>query len=179
MTQDTDDTELSLEKLAHFSSDDYFEERGADGRDLGYFTSGTVTHPSYEYFLSSAPDLFDHLIWQLRLSKESEEIREVAELIIGNIDENGYLRVSDEDFRIVKWSGNSKRLLPWSRALIPGNRRRDIKECSVAVEIDEYAGTLAETLIINNWICSQKIALSKQYNVSKRISSRQSSNRKS
>jgi len=80
---ETDDTELSLEKLAHFSSDDYFEERSSDGRDLGYFTSGNVTHPSYEYFLSTATDLFEHLIWQLRLSKESEEIREVAELIIG------------------------------------------------------------------------------------------------
>src|SRR3990172_8773524 len=94
---DTDDTELSLEKLARFSSDDYFEERSSDGRDLGYFTSGNVTQSSYEYFLSTATDLFEHLIWQLRLSKESEEIREVGELIIGNIDENGYLRTTDEE----------------------------------------------------------------------------------
>jgi RNA polymerase sigma-54 factor len=93
----TDDTELSLEKPAYFSPDDYFEERSSDGRDLGYFTSGNVTHPSYEYFLSTATDLFDHLIWQLRLSKESEEIREVGELIIGNIDENGYLRLSIDE----------------------------------------------------------------------------------
>ena len=95
--QDTDDTELSLEKLSHFSSDDYFEERSSDGKDLGYFTQATVTHPSYEYFLSTATDLFDHLIWQLRLSKESEEIREIGELIIGNIDENGYLRFSIDE----------------------------------------------------------------------------------
>src|SRR5574340_1261685 len=67
---ENDDTELSLEKLAYISADDYFEERSSDGRDLGYFTSGNVTHPSYEYFLSTATDLFDHLIWQLRLSKE-------------------------------------------------------------------------------------------------------------
>src|SRR4030066_72735 len=85
---------LSHEKRSQFSSDDYFEERSSDGKDLGYFTSGNVTHPSYEYFLSTATDLFEHLIWQLRLSKEPEQVREVAELIIGNIDENGYLRLS-------------------------------------------------------------------------------------
>jgi len=28
--EESDDTELSLEKLAHFSSDDYFEERSSD-----------------------------------------------------------------------------------------------------------------------------------------------------
>jgi len=42
---DYDDTEMPLEEMMNFVSSDYFEERGADGRDLGYFTPGNVTLP--------------------------------------------------------------------------------------------------------------------------------------
>jgi RNA polymerase sigma-54 factor len=171
--QDTDDSELSLEKLAHLPSDDYFEERGSDGRDLGYFTSGNVTHPSFEYFLSSAPDLFDHLIWQLRMSKESEEIREVAELIIGNIDENGYLRISDEE--VSELSNSDRETVKKAVALIqsfdpPGIAARDVKEClQLQLRSMNMQGTLAESLIINNLELLAKrkyLQLSKEYHVS-------------
>src|SRR5512135_2267178 len=93
-----DDSEIPLEKLMAFSSaEDYFDERSYDGRDLGYFTPGNVTQPSFEYFLSSSSDLFDHLIWQLRLSRDEENVRGVGEIIIGNIDENGYLKMTNEE----------------------------------------------------------------------------------
>ncbi len=92
-----EDTEAPLEKLMHFSVDDYFEERGSDGRDLGYFNPGTVTPPSFELLLTKKQDLYDHLLWQLRLSNEREDIRTVAENLIGNIDENGYLLISLEE----------------------------------------------------------------------------------
>src|SRR3990170_1839637 len=92
-----EDTEAPLEKLMHFSVDDYFEERGSDGRDLGYFNPGTVTPPPYDQLFTREPDLYDHLLWQLRLSHESEDIRIVGETIIGNLDGNGYLRVSLEE----------------------------------------------------------------------------------
>src|SRR3989304_2241664 len=53
-TEETDDdTETPLEKMMGFTSDDYFEERSSDGRDLGYFTPGNVTHLSFEYFLNT------------------------------------------------------------------------------------------------------------------------------
>ena len=170
---ETDDTELSLEQLAHFSSDDYFEERSSDGRDLGYFTSGNVTHPSYEYFLSTATDLFEHLIWQLRLSKESEEIREVAELIIGNIDENGYLRISDEEISELSKTGTEK--VKTALALVqsfdpPGIAARDVREClQLQLRSMHLQGTLAESLVINNLdlVGKRKYQqLSKEYHVS-------------
>jgi len=170
---ETDDTELSLEQLAHFSSDDYFEERSSDGRDLGYFTSGNVTHPSYEYFLSTATDLFEHLIWQLRLSKESEEIREVAELIIGNIDENGYLRISDEE--ISELSKTDTETVKIALALVqsfdpPGIAARDVREClQLQLKSMHLQGTLAESLVINNLdlVGKRKYQqLSKEYHVS-------------
>ncbi|RPI38400.1 MAG: RNA polymerase sigma-54 factor [Nitrospiraceae bacterium] len=171
--QNADDSELSLEKLAHLPSDDYFEERSSDGRDLGYFTSGNVTHPSYEYFLSSAPDLFDHLIWQLRMSKESEEIREVAELIIGNIDENGYLRISDEE--LSELSNSGRETVQKAVALVqsfdpPGIAARDVKEClQLQLRSMNMQGTLAESLILNNLDLLAKrkyLQLSREYHVS-------------
>lgn len=171
--QDTDDAELSLEKLAQFSSDDYFEERSSDGRDLGYFTSGNVTHPSYEYFLSTAPDLFEHLIWQLRLSKEPEEIREIAELIIGNIDENGYLRISD--LEIAELSRVGTDTVQKALSLVqsfdpPGIAARDVKEClQLQLRFMLMQGTLAEKLVINNLdlVGKRKYQqLSKEYHVS-------------
>ncbi|MDH4232331.1 MAG: RNA polymerase factor sigma-54 [Nitrospirota bacterium] len=170
---DSDDTELSLEKLAHFSSDDYFEERGSDGRDLGYFTSGNVTHPSYEYFLSSAPDLFDHLVWQLRLSKEAEQIREVAEVIIGNIDENGFLRISDEE--IAELANTDMETAKKAVTLVqgfdpPGIAARDVREClQLQLRSMNLQGSLAENLIINNLdlLAKRKYSLlAKEYNVS-------------
>jgi len=152
--QDIDDTELSLEKLAYFSPDDYFEERSSDGRDLGYFTSGNVTHPSYEYFLSTATDLFEHLIWQLRLSKESEEIRQVAELIIGNIDENGYLRMSEEEISDLSKTDleTAKKALELVQGFDPpGIAARDVRECLLLqLRSMNMQGTLAESLVSNN-----------------------------
>lgn len=149
-----DDTELSLEKLSHFSSDDYFEERSSDGKDLGYFTSGNVTHPSYEYFLSTATDLFDHLIWQLRLSKEPEEIREVGELIIGNIDENGYLRLSIDEIMELSKSDmeTAQKALTLIQSFDPqGIAARDVKEClQLQLRAMDMQGSLAESLVINS-----------------------------
>ncbi len=81
----------------NFSVDEYFEERSSDGRDMGYFNPGTVTPPSFDQFLSKKPDLYDHLFWQLRLSHTPEDIKKVGEMIIGNIDENGYLIASVDE----------------------------------------------------------------------------------
>ncbi|PKL52065.1 MAG: RNA polymerase sigma-54 factor [Nitrospira bacterium HGW-Nitrospira-1] len=171
--QDTDDTELSLEKLARLSTDDYFEERGADGRDLGYFTSGNVTHPSYEYFLSTATDLFEHLIWQLRLSKESEEIREAAEFIIGNIDENGYLRITEEEISELSKADieTVKKALTLVQSFDPpGIAARDVREClQLQLKSMKMQGALAERLIVDNLelVGKRKYQqLSKEYDVS-------------
>src|SRR6202007_1694046 len=53
--------------------------------------------PSFEKFLSSATGLTDHLAWQLSVTICSDRVRELAESIIGNLDENGYLTASTEE----------------------------------------------------------------------------------
>src|SRR6266481_5310007 len=60
-------------------------------------TEKVSERPSFEKFLSSATGLTDHLAWQLSVTICSDKVRELAESIIGNLDENGYLTASTED----------------------------------------------------------------------------------
>jgi RNA polymerase sigma-54 factor len=64
-----------------------------DYLDPGYKSpaSESVEKPSFETFLSAPVTLGDHLRSQLSVSLISEEIRDAAESIIGNLDEDGYL----------------------------------------------------------------------------------------
>ncbi len=57
----------------------------------------TIERPSFENFLSKPGTLTDHLEWQLGAMNVSEEIREAAELVIGNLNEDGYLIATDEE----------------------------------------------------------------------------------
>lgn len=53
--------------------------------------------PSFETFLSSPVTLSDHLNSQLTLVALTENVRDAAEGVIGNLDENGYLLSTPED----------------------------------------------------------------------------------
>jgi RNA polymerase sigma-54 factor len=56
-----------------------------------------VERPSFENFLSKPGNLTDHLMWQLGAVPTRKEVREAAELIIGNLNEDGYLIASDDE----------------------------------------------------------------------------------
>ena len=53
--------------------------------------------PSYENILTKKGTLSDHLMWQLNLTRLSDQETRVGAEIIGNIDEDGYLRASLAD----------------------------------------------------------------------------------
>src|SRR5579862_9259396 len=53
--------------------------------------------PSIENFLSQPGTLTDHLFWQLGSLSLAPVIRDAAEYIIGNLNEDGYLTSSDEE----------------------------------------------------------------------------------
>jgi len=55
--------------------------------------------PPIENSLSREPDLYDHLLWQLHMAEVSPRQREIAELIIGNLDPNGFLVATPEEIR--------------------------------------------------------------------------------
>ena len=71
-----------------------------DYLDPGYRTRGEmeeIERPSFENFLSKPTTLTDHLAWQLGALSLRPEVREAAEQIIGNLNEDGYLIASDEE----------------------------------------------------------------------------------
>ncbi|GAI39307.1 unnamed protein product, partial [marine sediment metagenome] len=47
--------------------------------------------PDFENFVSKSDSLWDHLEWQSNLTFSDEKDRLVAQYIIGNINEDGYL----------------------------------------------------------------------------------------
>ena len=68
--------------------------------DPGYRSPGEmeeVERPSFENFLSKPSNLTDHLLWQLGAMPVTPQVREAAELIIGNLNEDGYLIASDDE----------------------------------------------------------------------------------
>jgi len=149
-----EDTEAPLEKLMKLSVDEYFEERGFDGRDLGYFNPGTESPPSFEQFITKKSNLYDHLLWQLRLSNSPESIRKIGEIIIGNLDENGYLRASIEE--IEEEIKTQRKTVEDALSLIQsfdpvGVGARNIIECLLLqLNALNLQGTLAEKIIMNN-----------------------------
>jgi len=71
-----------------------------DYLDPGYRTHGEmeeIERPSFENFLSKPSNLTDHLSWQLGSLSLSPEVREAADLIVGNLNEDGYLIASDDE----------------------------------------------------------------------------------
>ena len=71
-----------------------------DYLDPGYKTASNFEEydkPSFEHFLSQPSTLSDHLLWQLGSLNLTVEVRAAAELIVGNLDSNGYLTAGDEE----------------------------------------------------------------------------------
>lgn len=102
--------------------------------DPGYKSpaSETVEKPSFETFLSSPVTLADHLHSQLSVQILAENIRDAADNIIGNLEENGYLTASLEE---IAASGDHSleemtHALRVVQSLDPaGVAARDLREC--------------------------------------------------
>jgi len=81
-----------------FDVGSFFNQYLDTGGDGGQSQEREVSErPSFEKFLSSPAGLTDHLTWQLSVTICSDAVREIAENIIGNLDENGYLTASNEE----------------------------------------------------------------------------------
>ena len=80
--------------------DAYFNDYlGPDSTTANTFESREIS--PIENNFSRAPDLADHLLWQLRMSDAPPRLREIAELVIGNLDHDGFLRASVEEIQLL------------------------------------------------------------------------------
>jgi RNA polymerase sigma-54 factor len=85
-----------------------------------------------EDFVAAPSSLFDNLRWQIRVMPAPERLRELAERLIGYLDEDGYLRVPLEE--IAQESGCSLPELEEALRLVqsldpPGIGARSLAEC--------------------------------------------------
>jgi RNA polymerase sigma-54 factor len=71
-----------------------------DYLDPGYRTASNfeeIERPSFENFLSQPSTLTDHLDWQLGSMSIAAEVRLAADMVVGNLNEDGYLTATDEE----------------------------------------------------------------------------------
>jgi RNA polymerase sigma-54 factor len=108
-----------------------------------------------ENTLTRPPNLADHLTWQLSMSDASPRTKEIAQFIIGNIDEDGYLRATHEEI-MASGGYESEEVETAIRAvqsLDPiGVGARDLRECLllqlVFLELD---APLVEIIVRDHW----------------------------
>lgn len=130
---DTPEAEPSQEDQ-HLSEIDWSQYFGDDdnNRELhSNFEHKEVT-PSWENTLAKSPSLQEHLSWQLRLATQTPEEQKIGETIIGNIDDNGYLKASIEEVAEVVCADNQavSKVLKLIQSLEPtGVAARDLEEC--------------------------------------------------
>jgi RNA polymerase sigma-54 factor len=71
-----------------------------DYLDPGFRTASSFEEydrPSFENFLSQPSTLTDHLEWQLGSMVLAPEVRMAADLVVGNLNQDGYLTATDEE----------------------------------------------------------------------------------
>ena len=110
--------------------------------------------PSFENFLTKRTTLSDHLFWQLQLSYFTEEEHQVGTYIIGNLDEDGYLKVSLEDVSAEMHLpvGEVERVLRRIQQFDPvGVAARDLKEC-LLIQLEQMAvrDSVAEKIVLEH-----------------------------
>lgn len=95
--------ESTAEELDHSES---MEDIDLDAYFNDYLDSSTGPSifelkdaPPLENTLSRDPDLYDHLLWQLHMSEVGARQREIAELVIGNLDPEGFLVATSEEIQ--------------------------------------------------------------------------------
>ncbi len=107
--------------------------------------------PSFENVLTRPQNLADHLNWQLGFSTSSETRVAIGRAIIGNLDEDGYLRASLEEIRRMGdfLADEVEEALRMIQQFDPvGVAARDLVEClCIQLEHLGQAGTAAETIV--------------------------------
>jgi RNA polymerase sigma-54 factor len=110
-----------------------------------------IERPSFEKFLSSPQGLSEHLEWQLNAIVCTEKVKEIAEIIIGNLDEDGYLTASLEE--IAQNGGylmdDVEEALAAVQELDPlGVAARNLRECLLnQLKVLDPQNTLAQQIV--------------------------------
>ncbi|MDY6905655.1 MAG: RNA polymerase factor sigma-54 [Thermodesulfobacteriota bacterium] len=97
-----------------------------------HYETETREQPQYESFVASQSSLQDHLLWQFLMTLPSSEEEQVASIIIGNVDDDGYLKASLEEIAaaVSVPVENAEAVLTTMQEFDPpGVCARDLSEC--------------------------------------------------
>ncbi|HEU5250454.1 MAG TPA: RNA polymerase factor sigma-54 [Thermoanaerobaculia bacterium] len=108
-----------------------------------------------ENTLSRPQGLHEYLNWQLALADAEPGVREIAQYLIGNIDEDGYLRVSREEIRAAGYQSEPdvERALALVRSFDPpGVGAFDLPDClMMQIRSLGIENQLIEKVITQHW----------------------------
>jgi RNA polymerase sigma-54 factor len=116
--------------------------------------SGEDERPSFENMLTRQGTLIDHLLWQLHMGQYSEMDVRVGEVIIGNVDDSGYLRASLTE--IAAGSNATEEDVQDVLDCIqefdpPGVAARDLRECLlIQARFMGMKGSVVEGILLNH-----------------------------
>jgi len=109
--------------------DNYIDEYNSTGK---VFETGKKNALNFESFVARKESLNDHLLWQLLMTFPTEEEEKIGSLIIGNLNNDGYLDIPVEE--LINTSGSSSdkvnQILSLIKTFDPtGVGSSDLKEC--------------------------------------------------
>ena len=161
--QKTDAEEEAKKKEEQDKEKDSFDEIDYDAYfqdyiEYGYNPRGMgEEHEEFpiENTLTRPPNLTDHLTWQLSMSDASPRVKEVGAFIIGNIDEDGYLRANNDEILAAGpfTQEEADAAIKAIQTLDPiGVGARDLRECLLLqLEFLEIDNVLVEAIIRDHW----------------------------
>jgi RNA polymerase sigma-54 factor len=93
-TADAETSEAeTVDPFEHIDYESYFQDVEGTYVPRTPIETGEAL-PSFENTLAEKQDLAGHLIWQLDMSASTDRDKEIGRAIIGNLNEDGYLRAS-------------------------------------------------------------------------------------
>ncbi|MCB1214251.1 MAG: RNA polymerase factor sigma-54 [Deltaproteobacteria bacterium] len=127
----SDQTKESENPLEQIDWENYLNNYNDPGERMGLLSSNEDL-PNYENTLASRENLFEHLHWQLQMNNLDEAETKMGEIILGAIDEDGYLQESVEEL-----SQSSGECLDFVEHVLekiqqfdpPGVGARNLQEC--------------------------------------------------
>ena len=115
---------------------------------------GEDERSSFENLLTRKGTLIDHLLWQLHMGQYSEMDVRVGEVIIGNVDESGYLRASLQEIAAAS-AATEEDVLDVLECIQefdpPGVAARDLRECLLIQAWNlGMKGSVVEGILLNH-----------------------------
>jgi len=126
------DGEVTIEEKIHDDIDwsNYLDEYNTPGRI--HFETENRDTPRFESFIARKESLEDHLLWQFLMTKPTRKEEEIASLIVGNLNKDGYLDITIEEIAQISQFESEKveQILFRMQAFDPvGVCARNLSEC--------------------------------------------------